>query len=85
MSPIFTPPTFNDLEEHLVGNVKRQIFLSKGEGTVEGIHNLLQFSYQMTPRVCAQIWVFHRKTLRSRYVALTSNSKTDLNACYLPP
>ncbi|KAM3175760.1 hypothetical protein ACTXT7_007907 [Hymenolepis weldensis] len=82
---IFTPPNFSDLEEHLADTMKRQLLLPKGEGTVEGIHNLLHFSYRMTPRVCVQICVLHRNNLRSRYVALTYKPKTDLNAYYFPP
>ncbi|VUZ47375.1 unnamed protein product [Hymenolepis diminuta] len=40
------------------------------------------------PHIGVQIWVSHRKNLRSRYTALTSNPKanpTDIypNACYL--
>ncbi|VDL59411.1 unnamed protein product [Hymenolepis diminuta] len=46
---------------------------------------ILTERYQMTPRVRAQIWVFHRKNLCSRYEALISKSKTDLNTCYPPP
>ncbi|VUZ39215.1 unnamed protein product, partial [Hymenolepis diminuta] len=65
--PLLHPlSNFNALDEKFFNNVKRQLLVPQGEGTVEEILNSSQFRYRTVLHVGTQIWVRYHKHLHSR-------------------
>ncbi|KAM3178437.1 hypothetical protein ACTXT7_002584 [Hymenolepis weldensis] len=89
ISPSYTFRLILMVWESKLLSVKRQLFVSQGEETMEKILNPFHFRCLLMPGVGVHILEHHRKNPRFWYATLTFKPKTDpteiyLEACYFP-